>query len=90
MPDIKIIAALTVMIIYLRWEFLSPFINPRTGKKGSKFQRLLPFIGFLISAILVQVAIILDSNPISFIVLALGAITLLVSASYGVLRRFRR
>ena len=89
MPDIKIIVALTVMIIYLRWEFLSPFVNPRTGRRGTKLQIALPFLGFLTSAILVQLAVILDSRPISFILLGLGALALLSGAAYGVLRRFR-
>jgi len=90
MPDIKIIVALTVMIIYLRYEFLSPFVNPKTGRRGTKFQIALPFLGFLASAILVQLAVILDSRPISFILLGLGALALLSGAAYGVLRRLRR
>ena len=90
MPDIKIIAGLAVMMLYLRWEFTSPYINPRTGKQGTKLQRALPFLGFLASAILVQVAVILDSNPVSLILLAVGAVALLAAASNGVLRRFRR
>jgi hypothetical protein len=90
MPDIKMIAALTVLILYLRWEFMSPFVNPKTGKQGTKLQRALPFLGFLASAILVQMAVTLDSRPVSFILLGLGAIALLSGASYGVLRRFRR
>jgi hypothetical protein len=90
MPDIKIIAALTVMILYVRWEFMSPFVNPKTGRKGTKLQIALPFLGFLASAVLVQVAVILDSNPASFILLALGSVSLLAAASYGILRRLGR
>jgi hypothetical protein len=90
MPEIKIIAALTVLLIYLRWEFLSPFVNPRTGKQGNNFQRILPFLGFLLSAILVQAAVTVDSNPISYILLALGAASLLAAAVYGLIRRIRR
>lgn len=89
MPDIKIIVALTVLIIYLRWEFLSPYVNPKTGRRGTKLQIALPFLGFLTSAILVQLAVILDTRPISFILLGLGALALLAGAAYGVLRRFR-
>lgn len=90
MPDIKIIVALTVLIIYLRWEFLSPYVNPKTGRRGTKLQIALPFLGFLTSAILVQLAVILDTRPISFILLGLGALALVSGAAYGVLRRFRR
>lgn len=89
MPDIKIIVALTVLIIYLRWEFLSPYVNPKTGRHGTKLQIALPFLGFLTSAILVQLAVILDTRPISFILLGLGALALLAGAAYGVLRRLR-
>lgn len=90
MPDIKIIVALTILIIYVRYEFLSPFVNPRTGRPGTKFQIALPFLGFLAAAILVQLAVILDSRPISFILLGLGAIALVSGAAYGVFRRLRR
>jgi hypothetical protein len=90
MPDIKIIVALTIMIIYLRWEFLSPFVNPRTGKRGTKLQIALPFLGFLTSAILVQLAVILDTRPLSFVLLGLGALALLSGAAYGIIRRLRR
>lgn len=90
MPDIKIIVALTVLIIYLRWEFLSPYVNPKTGRRGTKLQIALPFLGFLISAMLVQLAVTLDNQPISFILLGLGALALLSGAAYGVLRRFRQ
>lgn len=90
MPDIKILVALTVLIIYLRWEFLSPYVNPKTGRRGTKFQIALPFFGFLIAAILVQLAVVLDTRPLSFILLGLGALALLSGAAYGVLRRFRR
>jgi len=89
-PDIKILVALTVLIIYLRWEFLSPYVNPKTGRRGTKFQIALPFFGFLIAAILVQLAVVLDTRPLSFILLGLGALALLSGAAYGVLRRFRR
>jgi hypothetical protein len=90
MPGIKTIAALTVMLLYVRWEFMSPFINPKTGNAGTKMQRLFPFFGFLLSAILVQAAVSLDTLPYSFILLGLGAITLLWSALYGILRRLRQ
>lgn len=90
MPDIKILVALTVLIIYLRWEFLSPYVNPKTGRRGTKFQIALPFFGFLTAAILVQLAVVLDTRPLSFILLGLGALALLSGAAYGVLRRFRR
>jgi hypothetical protein len=90
MPGIKIIVAITIMLIYLRWEFLSPFVNQKTGKKGTKLQIILPFLGFLCSAILVQLAVNLDSMPESFVLLALGALSLVAGASYGMFRRFRR
>ncbi|WP_192812870.1 hypothetical protein [Rhizorhabdus wittichii] len=90
MPDIKILVALTVLIIYLQWEFLSSYVNPKTGRCGTKFQIALPFFGFLTAAILVQSAVVLDTQPLSFILLGLGALALLSGATYGVLRRFRR
>jgi hypothetical protein len=90
MPDVKIIVALTILIIYLRYEFLSPYVNSRTGRPGTKFQIILPFLGFLTAAILVQLAVIMDSRPTSFILLGLGALSLLSGAVYGVFRRLRR
>ena len=90
MPDVKVIFALTVIIIYLRWEYLSPFVNPRTGRQGTRLQIALPLIGFLTAAILVQLAVTLDTRPGSFVLLGLGALALISGAAYGVIRRFRR
>lgn len=89
MPSIKIIAFLTVIFLYIRWEIRRPYTDYKTGEPGTVFQRCLPFLGFLMSAVLVQLAIILDSRPISFILLALGAFTLLAATIYGVYRRIR-
>lgn len=90
MPDIKVIAAITIMIFYIRWEFMSPFVNPKTRKPGTKTQRLIPFLGFVSSAILVQAAVSLDTPPYSFILLGLGALALLGGIVYAIVRRLRR
>ena len=90
MNSIHLIGAATVLIVYLRWEFLSPVLDKHTKKPVNKARRALPFIGFMAAAVLIQAAVSLNSRPASFVLLGVGSIVLLASASYGVVRRMIR
>lgn len=89
MSNLHLAIALLALVMYVRFELRSPFVNSRTSGPGTILQRLMPLFGLVTSVALTQMAVLVDSSPYSFVLLAIGALVLMLSTVYAIVRRLR-